>query len=213
LQALKKKIEIKRTAHYYLQVPKEEVRHLLFVIHGYGQLAAEFINSFKVLKESSTLVIAPEAISKFYDMNRKPVANWMTSHERLDEMKDYIRYLNQLSEKIAAEYPDASISMLGFSQGVSTAFRWLSKSKLKISNFYAYAGSVPPELSGSNFLKHAGTHFYYIYGKTDRILPPEMAKKHIHTLRNMILDVNAVESKKGHQIDQQLIKELMIYPN
>ena len=37
-----------------------------FVLHGYGQLAADFLGSFEALASPRRAIVAPEALSRFY---------------------------------------------------------------------------------------------------------------------------------------------------
>jgi hypothetical protein len=52
--------------YYTLGAAPAEATQAWFVLHGYGQLARYFINSFKVLKDLNIHVVAPEALSRFY---------------------------------------------------------------------------------------------------------------------------------------------------
>ncbi|WP_261990367.1 hypothetical protein [Hymenobacter sp. BT188] len=62
------RLTVARTARYYqLGELTERTRHIWFVCHGYGQLAAYFIRHFAVLTEANdTVIIAPEGLSRFY---------------------------------------------------------------------------------------------------------------------------------------------------
>ncbi len=199
---MKHTLEILRRAHYHTQRPQKEVRSIVFVIHGYGQLANEFIEDFSFLKESSTLVVAPEAISKFYNKEKKAVANWMTSHERLDEIEDYINYLNQLEKEIQSVYGVLPTAILGFSQGVSTALRWICARRVKFNFFYACSGSIPPELHRSSFDGIRENQFFYYYGNADRLLTTENAKKQLQLLESFDLGIKAVAFEGRHEISQ-----------
>jgi hypothetical protein len=44
------------------------------------------------------IIIAPEGLSRFYrkGFSGDVVASWMTKDDRLDDMEDYVRYLNDL---------------------------------------------------------------------------------------------------------------------
>lgn len=57
-------ITISRTAHYFvLGQPGPQVRRLWIVCHGYGQLADEFLEQFRLLDDGETLVVAPEGLN------------------------------------------------------------------------------------------------------------------------------------------------------
>jgi len=56
-----------KTARYYSLGFKEfGIKTIWFVIHGYGQLAQEFLNAFTNLVDDKTMIVAPEALNRFY---------------------------------------------------------------------------------------------------------------------------------------------------
>jgi len=58
------RITVSRSARYFtLGRPDREV---WFVLHGYGQLAARFLRHFEPLDDGTRLMVAPEALSRFY---------------------------------------------------------------------------------------------------------------------------------------------------
>lgn len=197
---MRKTLLIKRKAHYYIQEPKGKINSILIVIHGYGQLAEDFIKEFNSLKETPILVIAPEAISKFYNKERKAVANWMTSHERLDEIEDYCNYLDQLLELIKQEYTFNKIGVLGFSQGTSTAFRWVAKQKKHDINLYLCAGSIPPEINTSDFKNHSPINLNFYYGDDDKLFNETKAEEDINKLKSLELIPKIFQFQGRHEI-------------
>jgi predicted esterase len=201
---MKKSITVQRQAHYYLSSPTKPVRSILFVLHGYAQLAGEFINEFHYLQDSSTLVVAPEALSKFYNRERKAVANWMTSHERIDEIEDYVNYLNQLYQKITSSNLNVAVGVLGFSQGVSTLFRWLCHTPNKATVIFACSGSIPPELNEKDFSGLSDARIFYFYGSQDRLLPVDKAQEQVTVLKRFHTGkVSPIEFAGRHIVSEE----------
>lgn len=211
---MKKSIKVSKTAHYYYQIPEKEVKKILFVLHGYAQLASDFIKEFDYLKSSSILVVAPEALSKFYNKHHQPVANWMTSYEREDEIEDYITYLKRVEAEIFEEFGTKEKLALGFSQGVSTLFRWLKHTEVKAAQIYACSGSIPPELTLDDAKAFQKSQITYYYGDNDRLLPVKSALKQIDFLNSLSVQLTAVAFSGRHEIsaitksdiEKQLIK-------
>ena len=73
----KKKVSISKTARYYQSgLISNKTKNLWFVFHGYGMLAEFFIKKFQYLVDKETVVIAPEATSRFYlDRNYERVGS------------------------------------------------------------------------------------------------------------------------------------------
>jgi predicted esterase len=122
-------IQVQRTAHYYtLGEDINDAQHIWLLIHGYGQLASRMIEKFSNSDITSNYYIAPEALSKYY-VKRQPNfvgSSWMTKEHRLDEITDYIGYLDQIMTPITSAMRDnQKLNILGFSQGTSTMWRWI----------------------------------------------------------------------------------------
>src|SRR3954471_8166502 len=93
-------IVVPRTARYYTLGPTHGFpRELWFVCHGHGQLAGRFIKDFEPLDDGTRLIVAPEALSRYYldsiaeqrtQKEQRVGATWMTREFREAEMADYI---------------------------------------------------------------------------------------------------------------------------
>ena len=82
VEMLKKYIQVRRTARYFLsKEPDEQVKTVLVVLHGYAQNGDDFLKAFSELKRDDLLILAPEGLSKFYwkDFTSDPSSSWMTS--------------------------------------------------------------------------------------------------------------------------------------
>jgi hypothetical protein len=96
-----------RTARYAtLGRLDESVREVWIVCHGYAQLAGRFIERFRCIAAPHRLIVAPEALSRFYTERGSGFhgpasqigATWMTSEDREAEIQDYVAYLDALHE-------------------------------------------------------------------------------------------------------------------
>jgi len=202
-----KKLQVRKTAHYYVQNPTEKVTSILYVLHGYGQNADAFLKEFTILKDYGVLVIAPEALSKFYNKKGDAVSNWMTSRNRLDEIADYKQYLNQLREDVEQKELTKNIAFLGFSQGVSTCLRWLSLYQDSI-NCFLCSGSVPPELSQGDF-KEVKHRIHYFFGDDDPLLTLNNAKNQVEQIASLGQELTPHPFKGSHEISESCLAELI----
>ena len=149
-------LRVQRTARYYtLGGGDASPRDIWFVLHGYGQLAGQFIRFFSDLASDDQLVVAPEAMNRFYltgvvkiPARERPVgATWMTREDRESEIADYVEYLDALYDEVAADHVahGARVHVLGFSQAVATATRWIEHGRSTVHRFIAWGGVLPPE--------------------------------------------------------------------
>ena len=150
-------IAVRRSARYYTRGPMDEsARQVWIVCHGFAQLAARFMRHFVPLDDGSRLIVAPEALNRFYveqtpgphGPDSKVGATWMTREDRLTEIEDYVEYLDTLSDEIFRTVPreQVSLTVLGFSQGVATVSRWAVQGRTRPDHLILWAERLPPEI-------------------------------------------------------------------
>lgn len=150
-------VTVPRTARYFALGDAAAARETWVVLHGYGQLASYFVRHFAPHAEGR-LIVAPEALSRFYLESREHEAGahgprvgatWMTREDREAEIADYVRWLD-LALDDAARGSDAPLHVLAFSQGTATACRWLDAraraGARPASRLVLWAGDFPPEV-------------------------------------------------------------------
>jgi len=113
-------------------------------------LAKHFIRYFRVLEAPKRLIVAPEGLSRSYvnHEERRVGASWMTKEDRLNEIKDYVNYLDKLYNHLfdSLNRSSANVHLVGFSQGAATACRWAAQGESRIDRLTIWAGLVPPDL-------------------------------------------------------------------
>jgi predicted esterase len=175
---------VRRTARYYTIGPTHGFpRELWVVVHGYGQLARRFLKSFAPLDDGTRLIVAPEALSRFYldpvaerrsQSEPRVGATWMTREDREAEIADYIGYLEHLVTETRRHLAGAGprIVVLGFSQGTATVCRWLASSELRADQIVLWAGGIPPELEAAKWSARLhGAALTLVAGETDEMVP------------------------------------------
>ena len=202
--------EIKRKAHVYtLGTDISNAEQIWIVFHGYGQRASRIIQKFNQFDLDKVFVIAPEGINKFYwhDKKREAVATWMTSRHRLDEIEDYIHYLNQVFDRLIEPNANSKkINVLGFSQGTNTMWRWLLNKKPELSQILHWAGEFPPELpynENLNFINQSKN--YYIVGDQDHFIKDEVKQKFINFGLDQGVELTIDEYEGPHKIDRSVL--------
>lgn len=178
-------IVVPRTARYCTLGPTHGFpREVWFVCHGYGQLAHRFIRQFASLDDGTRLIVAPEALSRFYldpipqrrrDPSPRIGASWMTREDRESEIADYVSYLERLAEEIRHALTGAAprIVVLGFSQGTATVCRWLAASTMRADQLVLWGGGIPPELDLAAWADRLhGAAITLVAGDHDEMAPP-----------------------------------------
>ena len=205
---LRNEIKVTKTAHYYTFNADKNIDTILYVFHGYAQLASIFITEFDYLKESNVLVIAPEGLSLFYGRERTPVSSWMTSHEREDEIQDQIEYLNNLHLRIKSQFPDKKLVMLGFSQGVSALMRWLNQLNEKNVELHLCCGSIPPEIIRNELISTKINEAYYYYGSNDRLMKRNQAESALLKMKELSINHTYIPFIGIHEVPNETHKNL-----
>lgn len=180
-------------------------------MHGYGQLSKYFIQRFEFLDPAEHFVVVPEGLNRFYfeGVNDKPVASWMTKEDRLDEIADYVIYLEALRFKIGWERnEDIKIIYFGFSQGVTTLIRWLHNIAPRVDYILLWAGGFPDDIDfrhRKNYLKQLSCH--YFLGDSDPYIQPGMLEANKNLIEATGLEVNVTHFKGNHKVDAEILKQ------
>lgn len=214
MQAEERHIETPRTARYYvLGKAGPQVKEIWVVLHGYGQLAAYFIQKFGILSMEDRLVIAPEALSRYYVSNSqgRVGASWMTKDDRINEIKDYISYLDTLFAQLKEEAGATSIKLivLGFSQGVATASRWASMGKIRADHLILWAGDMPRDIPFERFQDEASApKLWYLHGTEDTVVSAETIQASLKMLEEKGIRAEYLSFEGGHALDEDTLLEL-----
>jgi predicted esterase len=209
---------VSRRARYYtIGASGGAVREVWFVLHGYGQLAASFLRSFEALAGGHRLVVAPEALSRFYLKAGLGAvgATWMTREDRQSEIEDYVRYLDALYDHLVAspdgvpERDPVAVQVLGFSQGTATACRWAALGRARIDRLVLWAGDVPPDL---DLEKHrgvlAGARLTLVVGSEDQYIDEHRLQLEQARLRAHGIPYELLRFDGPHRLDEATLQRL-----
>ena len=213
-------IAVTRSARYYtLGRDVESPREVWFACHGYGQLARYFAQHFEPLADGTRLIVVPEALSRFYFGSPRGThgadamvgATWMTREDRDREIDDHVRYLDALYTEIRRR-PDrtrASVTVLGFSQGVATVTRWLARGMARAERLVLWGGRIPQDvfpLAADNALRSARVTF--VGGMRDEFVTPAVAAEQEALLRREGLAYEMRRYDGGHAMDAAVLRAL-----
>jgi predicted esterase len=210
-----------RTARYYAlgAATGAPPRELWIVLHGHGQLAGTFIRYFADLDDGTRLIVAPEALSRYYliPVDAKPAAErpvgatWMTREDREHEIADYVAYLDALHHALVAAHGarDVPVHVVGFSQGAATASRWVESGSVAVARCVLWGGLTPPDIDLAHFTERLpGQAITLVVGESDKYVSREMVEGERERLAaaGIIVDVRRFDG--GHAINRHALRDL-----
>jgi len=196
-----------RTAHIYTHnIASEKTKYIWFVGHGYGQLASSIIRKFMHLYDEH-YVVSVEGLSRFYFNFERGVvgASWMTKNDRLNEIDDYVYYLDNVYAQFVTQNanPKTKIIFLGFSQGGICFARWMSISKPRCDYFISWGSALPDDVDYNhtqiaNYFKAIKISF--ICGTNDEFFYEERMNKYKDFLKTLPFAVEQITFEGKHEI-------------
>lgn len=214
-------IVVARTARYYTLGDEHQApRELWIVCHGYAQLASRFVRQFIPIATDSRLIVAPEALSRFYldaistrrhQSEPRVGATWMTREHREAEIRDYIGYLDrvvvEVREMQAGDAP--RLVVLGFSQGTATVCRWLASSRVRAERLVLWGGTVPPEIDLTAWHERLrGAAVTLVAGEEDEMVPIAAMIREADRLNTAGVTCELVRYPGRHTIDNGALQQL-----
>ena len=211
-------LRVERTARYFtLGAEGAGAAAIWFVLHGYGQLAGTFIQFFGDLAKTGALIVAPEALNRFYLVNPdsapardRPVgATWMTREDRESEVSDYVEYLDALHEEIvgASRIP---VNVLGFSQGAATATRWVLNGRSRIERLVLWGGLMPPDVDlVRGLIRLRDTRVTLVAGTRDQYITEDLITAERARLDTAHVKSDMIRFEGGHVISRSVFPRLL----
>lgn len=209
-------IQVPRTARYWTLTPDGPVRERWIVLHGYKQLARRFLRRFEGLEEQGVAVVAPEALSRFY-VSPEPGrhgpesvvgATWMTREDRLAEIADYVGYLDRVAAEVGGD--GVPLTVLGFSQGVATAARWVTLGAVRPARMVLWGDTAPPDLDVARAAEALrDVDLVLVRGTEDRAVSPVRAREEAQRLDAAGIAYSVRSYPGGHDIHRGTVEELV----
>lgn len=187
----------------------EKTTHVIFAFHGLGYLSRYFARYFREIPKNF-YIICPQATSKYYQGNdfKYVGASWLTKENTMFEMNNLIQFLDAIEEK---EIPrNLPIKLVGYSQGVSIAMRWMANKKRNVDQLIIHSGSIPVELSPKDFSMYKNIQVDLVYGTKDEYLTSEKLANQLKKANELFGSKISIHSFEGiHEVNAQLVKELV----
>lgn len=205
-------LEVPRSARFaWLGTAGPSVRDVWVVCHGHRQLAARFLGNFLPLRSDERLLVAPEALNRFYlsqagshGPDSAVGGTWMTREDRRWEIRDYVRYLDLLADRIfsaVGRSSGARLRALGFSQGAATAARWTAYGRAAVDELILWSGGIPPDLDlGRWGGRLESVRVTLVRGEQDELLAPDAMDETEERLRSRDLPFRSLGHPGGHEL-------------
>lgn len=188
-------------------------KNVWFVCHGMGYLSRYFLKYFTDLNTEENYIIAPQAQSKYYTPPKfKHVgASWLTKENTIAETKNVMRYFDAIfdAEKLPKHL---NLIILGYSQGVSVALRYVAQCQLKCSHIVMMSGGIPKELVANDFqFLNRETHISLIYGNTDAYLDEDRLVVEKNRAFELFghCNLQIIPFEGGHEVNTTLLNQLV----
>jgi predicted esterase len=215
-------LRVARTARYYtIGGPAAggapgALREVWVVCHGYAQLARSFVRAFAVIADASRLIVAPEALNRFY-AERAPgvsardarvAATWMTREDRAHEVEDYVAYLDAVAARVTRDVAcPLPITALGFSQGAATVSRWAALGATPLARVILWGAGPAHDLAlGPDTFRGAGLTL--VSGSADEHLGVADAARVQQRLDEAGVAYEPCHYDGGHRIDSDVLRRL-----
>jgi predicted esterase len=184
------------------------------VLHGYGQLAADFAPQFESIVALDRCVVAPEALSRFYvdglESHEEVGASWMTREGRTHEIEDYVAYLDAAVQHLRPDGADPSVRVIGFSQGAATASRWALLGDTPIDRLVLWGGAPAHDL---DLEPHADAlramDLTMVVGADDPYVTAERRQAVRHWLDQHDIPVTVHTFEGGHRLDDDTLQTIV----
>ncbi|MEZ4792277.1 MAG: esterase [Gelidibacter sp.] len=190
-----------------------KTKTIWFVCHGMGYLSTYFLRYFDRLDSNENYIIAPQAQSKYYIPPKfKHVgASWLTKENTLKETENVMRYFDAVFE--AEHLPnDKNLIVLGYSQGVSVALRYIAKRKIQCSHIVILSGGIPKELVVGDFgFMNPNVKISMIYGTKDEYLDEDRILNEKNRAFELFgkFDLHILPFEGTHEVKKELILDLI----
>ncbi len=212
MQAEEKEISYQATNTYStLNTLTSKTKNVWLVFHGIGYLSRYFIKLFESLNNEENYFIAPQAPSKYYKGNdyRRVGSSWLTKENTQAETKNVLRYVDAIIEAESIPH-QLNFIILGYSQGVSIATRWISSRKINCNSLIMVSGGFPKELNKEDFTFLAKeTKIIHIVGKKDPYLQIDKVRIEKERLQKILPLIDFRTHTGGHELNIESLQEII----
>jgi predicted esterase len=122
-----------------------------------------------------------------------------------------VRYLDRLLATLLGRIRgEPRVGVLGFSQGVHTAARWVSLGEVRPRRTVLWGAYLPGDLPPGDVRERLGrTRLTLVQGRTDPHRRDDLEREHTRLLDELGLAWELVEHDAGHELDEATLGRVL----
>ena len=135
----------------------------------------------------------------------------MTKEAREQEIDDYLAYLNQVAAHImdVVERRRIPITVLGFSQGATTASRWVTLGRLPAERLILWAGPIAHDLDLDTHRSVLNAlDIKFVVGHKDHFITPSLLEKEKKRLLDQRIEFTHIPFEGAHRMNADVLTQL-----
>ena len=206
-----RQLAIEMTGYYCVQTPRAGHAgppRTVIALHGFGQKCKGFMRNFAPLRDRNILVITPQGPHQFYmQLEPKKVGfNWLTIFEKENSIRDFVGYMNRLLDTLDTQYGRVreNVFLLGFSQGVSMAYRLAASGTIPPRGFIACCADLPEDVA-EKLPEIAPFPVLLAHAEDDPVIPLSKAEEAEAQLTAHRFAVERLRYTGGHVLPEEVI--------
>lgn len=206
-------VRVASWAYYATQLPDGGPRAdtpLLVALHGWGQNCQSFLRRFRPLKAAGLAVVAPQGPHQMYldRETRKVGFSWLTTYDRRRAVPDLAATLDAVLDTVRRDTGIRSRPcVLGFSQGVSIAYRYALLGQHPVAGVVACGGDLPPDVAEALPARERFA-VLLVHGDEDEIVRPELCDSAEESLAALGWPVETHRFTGGHEIPPSAVERI-----
>ncbi|TPN89042.1 alpha/beta hydrolase [Aquimarina algicola] len=187
-----------------------KTKNVWLVFHGIGYLSRYFIRLFEGFDKDENYFIAPQAPSKYYkgDDYRRVGSSWLTKENTKTDTGNVLNYIDAI---VATEHIPNHVRfiILGYSQGVSIASRWIARNQVPCTSLVLVSGGFPKELTKNDFtFLHSDTKITHILGEKDPYFEKAKVDAEKIRVKEILPQIEFRLHPGGHELDPNTLTVL-----
>jgi predicted esterase len=180
-------------------------------------LAERFLAQLQPLADGDTLIIAPEALSRFYLETARDGrhanevgASWLTREDREHEIADAVAYLDDLLREVSRPLTRGfQVGVLGFSQGGAIAARWVARGAALPERLVLWGLEPPGDALPGIAARLAGRELILVAGDADPLVPPGGIEAQARQLTEAGVLARAERFAGGHRVPPEALRRIL----